>query len=267
MAPAEILAAPATTWWGERALEPGAAARLQVGPLVLGLERRPREWRVGFSRGLDPLRSEVEIDDGWPEELSEVHRFPVASSTLSIVPATADRPVVSRPENPFHIPGEAVVTIYVGMPLWLQVRLGSDGPPLLDVPIARPSDTWFGPATRAGELCYASRTPCRLDVANVIPRPHRAITRIDLVNRTDEILDLDTLKLPVHHLSLFADAAGQLWTEGIRLVRSEGDEFADVHIDKPPEGASQVARPRKPPPRSFVARAFSGLFGLGPRLE
>src|SRR5690606_3096573 len=116
----ETPASPPAKWWGERALESGAAASLRLGPLLLGLERRPREWRVGFARDGDPLRSEVELSDGWPEELGEVHRFPLVSSNLELVPATADRPVVSRPENPFHIPGEAVVTIYVGMPLWLQ---------------------------------------------------------------------------------------------------------------------------------------------------
>lgn len=251
-------------WWGVRKIEPGRAAGLRIGPLALDLERRDRDWRVGFESLGDPL--EARVERGEPQgDLASIHRVVArAGDHLRLAPACADRAVISRPEHPFHLPGGGSVTVYVGSPVWLQLALEPLGQVILDIPISRPADTWFGPLTGAGELCYASRTVLRLDPANVVRRPHRALTEVEIVNRAEEPLDLEYLRLPVQHLSLYVDGGGRLWTDRIRLVRSRGDDFAAIEIGRGAGGGrTLVTGPRLPPPKGFVARAFSGLLHMG----
>ena len=94
----------------------------------------------------------------------------------------------------------------------------------------RPSDTWFGPSTLEGELCYESKTAVRFNLDNVPRRPHRAISVVRIRNRTDTQLSLERLKIPLPNLSLFGTEDGQLWTESITLERDEDGENATVKL-------------------------------------
>lgn len=122
------------------------------------------------------------------EELPEdAETFRVAQcgdvGPLKLVPIMADRLVVSRPKSPFRIlPGQHA-TLFVSTPAWVRIALGN-GKALAELPLFRPSDTWFGPSTLVGELGYAARTHCRLDVCDVPFRPHRAVTPLRVENRS-----------------------------------------------------------------------------------
>ena len=56
--------------------------------------------------------------------------------------------------------------IYVSTPLWVRVDVHDPPQFLQEIPVIRPSDTWFGPSTREGELGYAGRTHGRLNFEN-----------------------------------------------------------------------------------------------------
>jgi hypothetical protein len=135
---------------------------------------------------------------------------------------------------------------------------------LYELPSTRPSDTWFGPSTLVGEFCYASRTAGRLSLEELEFRPHRAITPIRVVNRADDPLFFEKVKLPVQYLSVYRSETQFLWTESVRLERGDAGDMAalDISHRTPPQAGSahKIGPARLQAGRNLVVRAFSKLF-------
>lgn len=259
-------------WWGRFILKEVESRRWRLGPLTLVVQRLAREWRVCWERSEDPLDSALEIcrpaDAIEPGVAPNLSRFALGSTdeSLRLVPALADRPVVTHPQTPFHVlPGEDV-SLFVSTPIWVRIEVGQPPRLLLELPTYRPSDTWLGPSTREGELCYASKTHCRLALDEVPFRPHRAVSLVRLRNRGSDSLLVDGLSLPAPCLSLFAGENGFLWTQLLTIERS-GEErgLASARLDEvaPPEAGTETApvgAPREAREEGFVLRAFGALF-------
>lgn len=256
------------TWWGAWELPEGELRRWRVGPTTIVVQRLRGEWRVFHQRDDDPLATTLEVAArAGPAELAACgapERFADADAErVRLLPVTADRTVVSRPQAPFHILPGRQVTLYVSSPLWMHLTSEPSGDSLYELPIHRPSDTWIGPSTREGEVGYASVTHCRLELGDVPLRPHRAVTRVELHNGSGEPLHLLRLGVPVPFLSLYAGPRG-LWTEAIRLTREhDGGELANLEILRCPsesEAGERVAEARRPRAAGGLVRAFSALF-------
>ncbi len=256
-------------WWGSFTIPHGTFGRWRVGPMTMWIQRLRNEWRVATEAERDQLTEmSVTIPSDGRDLLSlpTVVRFGVDDDdeTIVIEPRLADRPVVTRPESPFHLPAGEAVTLYVSTPLWVALAPGGTRDVIEEVPTMRPSDTWFGPNTRTGELCYATRTTCRLRLEELPIRPHRAVTEVRLDNRADSELVLERMQLPVEYLALYQAKDGVVWTQDVSLTRVEAEELAPLRVDP---GAPRAAegRPRLSPPRkeltgNILVRAFSSLF-------
>lgn len=259
-----------SAWWGTFEIPAGQSGRWQIGALSLLLEHRHKEWRVSYLRGNgEPEERALRevptaVEGPLPDATVARFSFRHPSPRISVQAALADRSVVTRPESPFFLPAGEEMTLYISSPAWLRVTVGESAVEMLDIPIYRPSDTWFGPSTLKGELCYASRTHCRTTLEDVPFRPHRAITPVLLRNHCAEALLLERLSLPVPYLSLFSARDGRLWTEAVTLDREEGEEMAAMKWAKgpPPEArhAARIAEPRRSSESSLFVRAFSALF-------
>ncbi len=257
-------------WWGSYSVAEKSVTQWQIGPLTVGAQRLRGEWRIGHQSVDDPLantwRCTSGLDTASLEQMTNIERFAISgeSNEIRLEPRAADRPLVSRPDLPFHVlPGEEV-TLYVGSPLWVAAYSAADSKALLEIPSHRPSDTWFGPTTGEGELCYASRSFCRLVLDEVPRRAHRAVTAVIIRNPIQEALPIVRLKLPMEQLGLFVSGDGRVWTHDVILERGEGTEFAQLEIgegaprDAP--GAEQLVDPRVRPEKNRAVRAFSSLF-------
>ena len=264
-------AATSKFWWNGLSLDTGQTARWEIGPLVLQVCRLEQEWQVAYAR------ADTTADDAhdWQfvvvnerlgaEENLKRYLFKTVSAKLQVVPALADRPVVMRPATPFYIPAGQEATIYVSSPVWLCVQVGDPPATLEEIPVQRLSDTWFGPSTREGELCYASRTHGRLCLEQLPLRPHRAVTPVIIRNRFDEAMLLERLSLPVKYLALFATQDGLLWTQPVTMIREEDGDMAALEIGTaPPEQIKKPARvggSREEPDRRIVLKTLGALFG------
>jgi hypothetical protein len=262
-------------WWGATRVPLGSARRWRIGPLTLRVTRGEGEWRVERSVGDDPLEDALELameDDPHAEmattqtgerpSVTTVDRFGFAGDDdeLTLEPALADRAIVSRPDSSFRLPGGERITLFVGTPLWL--RLSVAGRLLADVPIYRPSDSWFGQTTMEGEICYASRTVCRARLGETISRPHRALSAVQIENLADEPLPLERVKLPVPYLALYTATDGRLWTQDVVFERHvDGADRArlEKHVPRHAEGAKRLAEPRIDD-SNLMKRAFGSLF-------
>lgn len=260
-------------WWRPHRMDVGEVRRWRIGPLTLWAHRRAREWRLHRVTGEDDVQETLEVAvrctaEEIPEEGEGVrYSFQSAPARLVLSPRLADRPVVVRPAHPLVVPSGEQALLYVSTPLWAAASATSPDRELDTFPCYRPSDTWFGPSTRVGELCYASRTSARMELAELPIRPHRAVTPIRIHNRAKDALPLERLKVPVELLALYHTPRG-LWTPAVTLVRENGGDLAALQLgsEPPPEagrGATRVAEPRQRSEGALGLRAFSRLLGLG----
>jgi len=257
-------------WFGTFEFAPGACGRWQVGALTLVVERAAGEWRVWHALApADPAdggAARFDADAAPPRDQPPL-RYVVAdrSGALRLSPLLPDRSVVARPLSPVYVPAGETVRLYVSVPLWLRLEAGAQAPyrRLLEVGCMQLSDTWFGPDTISGELCYALRSRCRLDPGSARP-PYRAVTPLVIHNRFRECLALERVKVPVRQLSLYAEPHGQLWTNELALERTEDGDLAGLRVGAaaPAEAAAAtlVAAPRDRNGRKGAMHAFSALF-------
>ena len=269
-------------WWGEVTLAHGGVARWRAGPSTVHVERRASDWRVWHEGGTDAYAVVAErlraVTDGVPEGASTL-RFSFAETpdTLQVRPSLADRSVVVRPETPLAVPPGETVTLYASTPVWMALSLelrrtrrsrtpATDLTVVAELPSARPTDTWFGPNTREGELCYAVRTAARTEAAELPLRPHRAVTAVTVENQAATPFDLVRIAVPMPFLALHVDPDGRLWTDGVRFVREADDDTTVTANPAEPEGGERLADPRTAPTLGqTLSRTVSRLFKVDAR--
>ena len=165
-------------WWKERFLPANHRLHCRIGPLTADIFRGSGEWLLGWESGEegDSRDAQLELLEGVPEqEMVERFIFKRITGRLRLKPRLLDRHLVSRPRQPLYLPPGEATTLYVSSPVTVNIEVEQPGVSLRELPTVRLSDTWFGPSTRDGELCYASLTSARSHLTEVPDRPHRAI--------------------------------------------------------------------------------------------
>jgi hypothetical protein len=263
-------------WWRNYSLPEGQVRRWRIGPLTLWAQWMPGEWRVAWRSSGDPLDAALELDGVEQVDdfltLDNATRFARegAEQDLWLRPALADRPVVTQSEKPVQLMPHQQMYVYVSSPLWVQLQVGQQRELLIEVPVIRPSDTWFGPNTLIGELCYSSRTVHRLHLDKVPIRPHRATTAVLVKNRADSLFSLERMRIPVPLLTLCQTEEGRLWTQEVIYQRQADDQFAEMRLAErigktcvhDQTFGDLLAEPRQAIEDNLVVRAFSSLFNI-----
>jgi hypothetical protein len=256
-------------WWGVHSVELDDTLCWEMGSLTLAVQRRAREWQIMSNIHPDQepaerwqlIRNREFLIDGG--QLSRF-MFKETMQKLQVIPKLADRPVVIRPATPFHVPAGQTVTLFVSSPVWFSLAVHKPPVQLLEMPIQRPSDTWFGLSTCSGELCYASRTQGRIRLDELPKRTDRAVTPIIISNLSDASFLLERVNLPSPNLSLFCNAAGCLWTPQVTMTREPGDDSASLEIaEGPPSIAGDtelISSPRQQPEPGSLLHYFGALF-------
>jgi hypothetical protein len=259
---------PELPWWGRFSLAVGEKGLWHVGPMKLLVARRRQEISIDYLQNAEPRHGrafEYPASAGLdgPGVVRTRYAFADAPEIVWIVPALADRAVVVYPEDPFYVPAGESITLYCSTPLWIRVEAGAARMRLLESAIERPSDTWIGPSTLEGELCYATQTAARLERSSVARYPHRAMTELRIRNTANDTLRLEKVNLSVPYLSLFAGHDGVLWTESVLLERTSSATIGRLQIEHPPV-PSELERLTPPrltaEPGGVLVRAFSALF-------
>ena len=253
-------------WWGRFTIEDGAILRWSIGPLQMWIERAGPELRVKWSHTgeANEAREEVGVTEEEELERSDWTRYAFSESpdVLTLIPSMADRSMVLRPQEPMVIPSLERATLYVSTPTWIVLQGGRAERFMAEIPTWRPSDTWFG-NFQEGEVCYAGTTRGRRTLEELLVVPHRATTAVLLNNASSEPLPVERFSLPVKSLSLYTDAAGRLWTNGMEVTyATAGLEHAEVKIDAgaPVDagpGCALVSTPREKTNQTLMHRMFA----------
>lgn len=256
--------------WAQQALELDEQAVFRVGQLRLLVARGLHDWSLAWSYGADDLapalavsRSEgLEVLGDGVQRCS--HAFPHSQGPLVLAPLLADRPVIVRPVHDVVIAPHALVQLYVTTSLWVGVGVEGGEQTLSELPCVRPKQTWFGPNTLEGELCYAGRLPLCHHAEGCAGQPHRAITPLLIRNRSSAPLAVLRARLPVPRISLFRTKDGGFWTSRVSVVRKEGSDEVDVEVlPRAPDeagGAALVAPARVQGGEGVVSRTLGSVF-------
>jgi len=260
---------PDKSWWTPREIEEGSTLAGRIGTLELEVYHAPDEWCVShawFDEAEATPEAPLEIRrGGLQSEEFERYLCEGKGTRLRFSPVLADRPVVIRPRQPVFLPSGHEATMYISTPVGLRLEVGDPSVLLREMSTIRLSDTWFGPSTREGEICYSDRTHARHCLDDVPRRAYRAITPLAIRNDAASPLPLEKISLPVPLLSLYGAEDGGLWTQAVSLVRGSNSDMANLTIarEAPHYGgaAEMICGPRLEHSRSGLVRAFSLLFG------
>jgi hypothetical protein len=181
---------------------------------------------------------------------------------LRINPCFPNLPVVVRPEYEFRLTRGAEATFYVRIPVWAQIQDISDGDLLItEIPSMILSRTWFGEFTE-GEICYWFKSTARRKITDDIFKPHLCVCPINVLNNSDEELNIDKLCLRCESLSVFKDG-NNLWADKMIIEYKGGNQFSDLIVTgKAPDEAPNavlIGKPRSPIKKGFAQRTFKIL--------
>jgi len=244
--------------WGTGSLELDQPYTFRMGTLHASVTRSTKDWSLEYRYDQDRyVRSSEQVASRLRTVLS------ATGSELLVSPTTADRSVVATPVDTIHIPAGAQVTLYMSSPLWAQFLIGNGSVCLADLSVMILSDTWFGPNTREGELCYSSATQARVFQDSLPLRPERIITPATFINEGEDGFSVDRLSLPLPLLSVYR-GEHSYWTQEVIIRREASLSEAQVHFEPipPPQiaDAELVTPPREQRNGSSISRALSMLF-------
>lgn len=255
-------------WWQPQALALDEYWQYTIGPITLYFKRRLQEWQCSFER-LEPADTNYKAVSQSAlciPELLTAQRFIFRHSPTAVrlTPKLLERPVVIKTRQPVSIPAGEQNVFYISSPVCIQISLEQPSTPLLELPVQRLSDTWFGTTTQHGELCYADKTHARHSLAEIPARPHRAVTAVTIENRSDKMLTIDKISIPLPYLALYGRSDGTLWTDPITLQHEGHGSLTRFKIGKElPAGlcsADLLTAPRELPDKHSLVRAFTGIF-------
>lgn len=258
-------------WWGTFTAAEDESLLWEIGEMRLSIRRKAQEWQIAQTGNTylekDDVTCRMARGEPCAEDAHQPERFIFTRTqeSVRVMPQLADRPVIVRPAGVLRVlPGQQT-TLYVSSPLWVHIEVHTPPFALGDFPIQRPSDTWFGPSTLEGELCYASSTQGRLHLEELPHRPHRAVTPVSIVNHSAEPLLLERLSLPVPFLSLYSAEDGTLWTNGVTMRREHDTDIAEITVSEAPPPTEytthRLTGPRRKAEKNMLMRAFGALLG------
>jgi len=259
------IAQPDTLWGDRPTPASGETLRLDVGPLTLWLKGLENEVWLGFQRAEETV---VPSGDTPPEDL-EWSRWALGDAPhhLRFRPVLPDRLLVVKPDHPLTLLRRAKARVYVRVPAWVRVEAvegeKTKGATLMEIPTEVLSDTWWGDFL-TGELGYWLTTKARRELSDDLFEPHRIMSALHLINRSEDDLRVEKLALRVEHLSTY-EKEGRLWAEETNVVYLGEAEGSDIRMrDRPPveaEGAHEIS-PARAQVKGLRARTFDRLRAL-----
>jgi len=259
---------PSPAPWGDHELpDPGGHLEFDLGPLEIRVRRVQNELWIAHRLKPDPAVPDTWVD-GVPGH-TDWSRWALRDedTQLRLSPALPDRMLVVKVEQPFTLLSRASARVYAGVGASIRVQAVGDrgATDLVEIPVERLSDTWWGDF-QSGEPALWLATRARREVPDVLLEPWQIVCTLQLSNTSSDALPVEKLALRVEHLTLFG-ADDLLWAEEVQVEYRGEDEGSDIEMTgRPPDeaaGASEIASARVQR-RGFRARTFAKLKALSP---
>ena len=260
-------------WWGEFSIAEQQHHCWKIDDRAIIIKRQKHEWNSWNvetkkeAEGTIYHQKHCPISESTLEEDKTIFGRYLQQNTedkINVFPLLADRSVVARPASPLIILAGEKARLYVSTPIWFCAETLPKKARLLDLPFWRPSDSWFGSSTMAGQLCYAKYTTARIQLDNIEKRSYRAITPITVVNNHNKALTITRINVPVTLLNLFGDEHHQLWTTAITIKKEDQGDNVELILDSgsPAEALATnlISSARDRSDHNTFIRSISSLF-------
>jgi hypothetical protein len=248
--------------WGEHPLREGLPLAFDWGPFQLWLQPTHNElWLASQPDGEGEDAPEPPPAEKWKRYILK-HRC----VRIRLSPRFPDRPVVVQPENVFILTPRATARIYVRCPLWVAIEAVTESisVEVAEIPLVTLSGTWFGGMTE-GDLCYSISSGARRAMEPDVQRPFLAICPIEIVNRSEEDFQVETICLRVSGLSIYR-SENQLWADEAAIHYLGPNLASEIRFAGRPPGeaanAQKIAGPRIPVRQGFALPSFASLKDL-----
>jgi len=258
-------------WWGNITFNINDIKVWNIGERKIAIQRFEKEWLIWNAETHTESAAQISLKSlKTSNTLADVpysrHLFKQTEETIIISPSLADRSIVARPASKLNIPSGEQIELYVSTPLWFTVKPKSKPIAIADIPFWRPSDSWFGPTTMEGELCYAKFTDAKISLAKLEVRYHRAVTPVLIKNEHNEMLTIERINLPAPFLTLYADKQQQFWSDKIEITHHNDTQKAGLRLrNKPPVQAGSdveiVSEARLASHDNHFVRSIKSLLG------
>lgn len=253
-------------WWHPMPVADGECWHFGIGPLSIYVTRQADQWLLA-SKHLEDVEDHYRVVkermEAMPEDVEGTrYVFKNAPTEVCLKAKLLDRPVVFKTTQQVRVPPGESTTFYIGSPVCVSIEFPAPKMVCQELPSVLLSDTWFGPSTREGELCYAAKTHARI-IRNEVPlRPHRAITPVTVDNMSDEFLAIEKLSIPVPFLAVYGAEDGKLWTDPVVLSHIKGSPLATFSIGKEAPAGELLTAARAMPLKGGLVRAFTNIFAI-----
>ncbi|MDQ8205507.1 DUF432 domain-containing protein [Pelagicoccus sp. SDUM812003] len=189
----------------------------------------------------------------WALSLSDDH--------IAFKPALPDRPIVVKTRTPVIVPPNAQVSLFVSLPVWVEVSAGksaSDLSPLEVFCTQKLSNTWYG-TNFEGELCYALKSRARRSLEDLDDEPLRAVCRFSTRNRSEEALPLEKIRVAPEHLAIY-ETKEHLWTTSLNVEFLGKDLPSRVTYESERPGEAKGGKLMREPAKSPKSASFLDHF-------
>ena len=243
------------------ALKEGELFHLRFGPLELYVEKNEKEIQFKWTSSNDWLDSSFHFEYPFkghlPENLLQHKRFAYSKdfATIQVVPCLGEKPFVARPQTTLMVLPGHKAKIFLSTPMSVRI-LGEEV--IEEIPVFERSQTWFGDSPTHGELCFFTNIYAALREEDLPFRPHRAMTHVNIENRSNKAIPVDRLKIPVPALALFQRDSGRYVTSSLDVRCDSKGIVRDLRI-RPPSGLSSLLPIAKPRTKVSTIRSISEL--------
>jgi hypothetical protein len=244
--------------WDSRRLKTGDSLVWRAGHTSVWVQKSVDDWVVASAaNGEESVSYQFEqalslpIDVEW-KRWAGLGGF----NTVRFNPAFPDRPLVVKTRAPVMISPHQTVDLYINIPVWVEVCVESEteSTSLGVFPTRTLSNTWFG-SQYEGELCYALKSLARRVKNDLTIEPLAATCRFSIVNRYEEPLPLDRLRVLPRHLSIFKSRR-RLWTSPIRAISHGPNHSSNLEYPESPHAESAAMVLVRPPEEAYRPHFF-----------
>ena len=232
-------------FWGKYTFKVNQTRLFKAGYAEVYIKRVTNGWLVKTGSSALPVDNMVTGElENLDDDQDVLHFYSGSSSELILVPALPDKAVVFRNNKNIKVSASKSTRLFFTIPLTMQFYFDEikDENRLVEVPLRRLSDTWFGEMD-SGEPAYSIGSNYYKSLTDVDARVWEAIASVEIINNTFGVLDLQRLILRVEEFNLYRkdeqiltnhvaiEFKGQEQVESVNLsIRGDvhGDQFETV---------------------------------------
>jgi hypothetical protein len=147
-------------WWGEFEFALGETKCWRIDERLIAIRRILHEWTIWNKETESELQTPIVVNKPKPKESFDnvdYRRYILGSTSEQIIiaPSLACRAMIATLNKPIVVlPGEEI-KVFISTPLWMTILVPQRKVPVADILFWRPTDSWFGPSTMTGDLCYS----------------------------------------------------------------------------------------------------------------